>query len=236
MTSSNTLSFLFLLTIRIALYSSCRLALPFLFSEARQLSFDPSDENDFQDDIALNHLPTPSTTASSSKSSSSSLFSKLVSAPESSSNNHHRKLSTANHGSTIKSAAQRKADLIHAASALLFSVGLRSKIDASFTSNQHYRMTLRDFSLPTRPSLFVFTLHSQISFEESAFLFVLVLLEAAGFDYGLLRANWNFSLVAVIALGVFWIRESVSHLRRFRGMPFESSRSLFFPFIDHLFI
>lgn len=49
---------------------------------------------------------------------------------------------------------------------------------------------------------------TKISFEESAFLFVLVLLEAAGFDYGLLRANWNFSLVAVIILGVFFIREN----------------------------
>lgn len=77
----------------------------------------------------------------------------------------------------------------------------RLKAQTPSTISSRIAQSIRD---PHQASSHVFSL----CFEESAILFVLVLLEATGtISTQALHRNWTFSLVSVIALAVLFIRE-----------------------------
>lgn len=63
-----------------------------------------------------------------------------------------------------------------------------------------------------------------LSFEESTILFVLVLMEAMGFETATLRSNWKWSLFGVVALAICFIPVGLSILLTYPLFP-PSSRS-----------
>lgn len=77
----------------------------------------------------------------------------------------------------------------------------RIKLQSPLAISARVSQSIKD---PHQASSHVFSL----CFEESTFLFVLVLLEATGtISTQALHQNWTFSLFSVIALAVFFIRE-----------------------------
>lgn len=74
------------------------------------------------------------------------------------------------------------------------------------------------------PSAFAALLLS-LSFEESTILFLLVLLEAMGFDADTLRTNWQWSLAGLVLLAVCFIPMGLSILITYPLLPASSART-----------
>lgn len=183
-----------ILAIKLALYLSARAALPFLFGHARYASLDTGPK---ASSSAAAPLPAP-VTASHSFSAGGSLHD----------DDDHR---TGNGTALANSSADTSPFLAISANSSLPSL---TQFKAALFAPVRVRHANGGLDLASVAALLF-----SLAFEESASLFVAVLLETAGFAAGqgtTLRRSWRFSLVAVLVLAIVLIPLAVGLLFTYR--------------------